>query len=307
MSRNLTIDILKVALAFFVVGLHGSFLLDIDPVVGYSLKQGLFRSAVPLFLIISGYYFYRMDTFEKELKFIGRLVVLYTVWFIIYIPISYNRYYFDLLSYNFFNGERHLWYLIHTIYALFLLCLLKRVGVKKQVAIIAMLAVGGIVLQYNNAYDFFAIKKLRDICLYRNALFFCLPFIYLGYISHRYKEKTASATLIFAGIALVLAESYMNHFTARSSFDILVGLYALCPAIFLWAIKTRKTTSVKYLSEISVAVYLVHPYFLAKIPFDAYVDNIYHRYTLLTLSAFGLSVAASLVLILLNKKLKYIL
>jgi surface polysaccharide O-acyltransferase-like enzyme len=294
-------------MAFCVVGLHGSFLVDIDPVVGYTLKEGLFRLAVPLFLIISGYYFYRMDTFEKELKFIGRLFILYTIWFIIYIPFFYKRYYLDLLSYDFFNGIRHLWYLIHAVYAFFLLSLLKRIGVKKRAAIIGVLAIIGIVLQYNRCYDFFGIKELIDVFVYRNALFFCLPFIYLGYILQEAKQKISNPIWIFLGIILIFGESYINHFTAKGSFDILISLYLLCPALFVWAIRSKKKTSVKYLSEISVAVYLVHPYFLKEMPLDIFVDNIYHRYTLLTLSAFGLSVAVSSMLILLNKKLKYIL
>lgn len=307
MNRNLAIDVLKIVLSFFVVGLHGSFLVDIQPVVGYTLKEGAFRVAVPLFLIISGYYFYRMDTLEKELKFVGRLFLLYTVWFIIYIPFFYKRYYLDQISYDFFNGMKHLWYLIHAVYAFFLLSLLKRIGLKKQASVIGLLAVIGIVLQYNRSYDFLGNKQLIDVFVYRNALFFCLPFIYLGFISRKYNWKIGSKMWIVGGLIAIFGESYMNHFTSKGSFDILASLYFLCPALFLWAIQTQKTTSVKYLSEVSAAVYLVHPYFLKAMPLDSLVGNIYHRYTLLTLSAFGLSVLVSFVLILLNKKLKYIL
>ncbi|OJU55096.1 MAG: hypothetical protein BGN96_12520 [Bacteroidales bacterium 45-6] len=307
MNRNLTIDILKIALAFFVVGLHGSFLVDIYPVAGYMLKEGVFRVAVPLFLIISGYYFYRMDTFEKELKFIGRLFALYTVWFIIYIPFFYKRYYLDVISYDFFNGIRHLWYLIHAVYAFFLLSLLKRVEVKKQAAIIGLLAIIGLVFQYNRSYDFLGNKQLIDVFVYRNALFFCLPFIYLGYAIRKYDWQVDGKIWAICGFILIFGESYVNHFWAKGSFDILVSLYVLCPALFLWVIRSTKTTSVKYLSEISAAVYLVHPYFLKEMPLDSFFTNIYHRYTLLTLFAFVLSALVSSMLILLNKKLKYIL
>lgn len=308
MSRNLVIDALKVVLAFFVVGLHGSFFTDIDPAVGYTLKQGLFRSAVPLFLMISGYYFYRANTFEKELKFIGRLFLLYTVWFVIYIPFFYKKYYVDYLNYDYWNGQKHLWYLMHAVYAFFILALLKRVGTKTQIVVVSVSAILGLLLQYNNVYDFLGVKELRDIAIYRNAIFFCLPFIYIGYLSHKMEFKRPPKIWLLVAVVFVFGESYLNYcFSEKGVFDILFSLYVFCPIVFLWAIHSQKKITVVYLSQISVAVYLIHPYFLREIPFDEYVVGIYHRYTLLTLSAFGLSVLTSLILILLNKKIKILL
>ena len=58
MNRNITIDLTKLLMSFFIVGLHCLFMLDINEYLHFYLKEGLFRIAVPLFLLISGYYFY---------------------------------------------------------------------------------------------------------------------------------------------------------------------------------------------------------------------------------------------------------
>jgi hypothetical protein len=69
------------------------------------------------------------------------------------------------------------------------------------------------------------------------------------------------------------------------------------------AIRSKKDLG-ENLSQISVAVYLVYPYFLKGILFDRFLDNIYDRQTLLILFAFGLPVLVSS---LLNKKIKHTL
>jgi len=67
MGRNLTIDVLKIVLAFFVVFLQIHFLKNSYPEVSYLLVNGLFRIAVPVFLLITGFYFFYIDT-SKKLK-----------------------------------------------------------------------------------------------------------------------------------------------------------------------------------------------------------------------------------------------
>lgn len=67
MERNISVDILKLVLSFMVVGLHTNFLRDLSFPVGYVLKNGFFRMAVPLFFIINGYYFYNIFTENKKL------------------------------------------------------------------------------------------------------------------------------------------------------------------------------------------------------------------------------------------------
>ncbi|WP_168379763.1 acyltransferase family protein [Acinetobacter cumulans] len=84
--RNLSIDYLKVMLAFSVVLLHVHFLREEIPQLGFVLVNGIFRLAVPLFLIITGYYFTQITSLEKFKSWFLRILILYVVWMIFYIP-----------------------------------------------------------------------------------------------------------------------------------------------------------------------------------------------------------------------------
>ena len=62
MGRNLSIDVLKIILAIFVVFLHMNFLKETYPLMSFLLVNGIFRIAVPVFLVITGFYFFHIDT-----------------------------------------------------------------------------------------------------------------------------------------------------------------------------------------------------------------------------------------------------
>ncbi|WP_363315977.1 acyltransferase family protein, partial [Chryseobacterium sp.] len=111
--RSLSIDILKIILSFFVVFLHMHVLRDSYPSLSYVLVNGLFRIAVPVFLIITGYYFFYIDTRDKLRKWLIRIFLLYAIWTVVYIPFwKDDRYVLNILF-----GYHHLWYLIGTFFS----------------------------------------------------------------------------------------------------------------------------------------------------------------------------------------------
>ncbi|MFP7657401.1 acyltransferase family protein [Chryseobacterium proteolyticum] len=110
--RNLSIDILKIVLAFFVVFLHMHLFQDTRPVLGFVLVNGVFRMAVPTFLIITGYYFYYVDNTQKLKKWLIRTFLLYLIWSLVYIPFWKKE---DIFI-NILFGYHHLWYLIGTFF-----------------------------------------------------------------------------------------------------------------------------------------------------------------------------------------------
>ena len=55
--RNLSLDYMKVLLAFFIIFIHAGLFYDFDESLSYIFVNGVFRIAVPLFFIINGYYF----------------------------------------------------------------------------------------------------------------------------------------------------------------------------------------------------------------------------------------------------------
>lgn len=98
MNRNIALDTLKFLLAFMVVSIHTGFLNDLNqPTIYYLTSEGLFRIAVPLFLLINGYYFYDVLNNEKldaymNLHFIYRnfLFFAFPFFFIGFLINKYN-------------------------------------------------------------------------------------------------------------------------------------------------------------------------------------------------------------------------
>lgn len=303
MKRNLTLDVLKILLSFFVVGLHGSMMTEVDPTLAFTLKQGLFRVAVPTFLIISGYYYYNIKSLQSEAKFIWRLFLLYLIWFVFYIPIFHPGPIDSSLINTFFSGYGHLWYLIHTMYALLLLSLIKRIPFGLQVPVVSLCAVAGLLLQYHFVYDLLPIDVEKTYSTHRNGITFCLPFLYIGFIINKFEVRRISWFYILPALTFLLLESFLNHYTGKKSFDILIALYVFCPVLFLVAIHSTKSTHHKEISLISGSIYLIHPFFLKYL----HLKFLELTQTELTLSAFFLSFFLSFAIIGIHRHFKYIL
>ncbi|WP_124073760.1 acyltransferase family protein [Klebsiella quasipneumoniae] len=82
--RNISIDLLKVLLSFFVMFIHLKLLNTYQPEISYFLVNGIFRVAVPTFLVINGYFLFPVIGTEKFRTQIKKLLILYVTWMIIY-------------------------------------------------------------------------------------------------------------------------------------------------------------------------------------------------------------------------------
>lgn len=119
-GRNYNVDILKLLLSGLVVLIHSE--------VNIGIVTPFLRIAVPLFFIISSYFFFKKlrntnDFKSVLLKFLKRNMVLYMFWFVLLLPITLMiRNYFDegickgivkFLQSFFFNSTfRASWYLM---------------------------------------------------------------------------------------------------------------------------------------------------------------------------------------------------
>jgi len=105
--------------------------------------------------------------------------------------------------------------------------------------------------------------------LFRNFLFFAFPFVTCGYLiaktqSFERLNRNLLVTLAILGLSLVVCESTVN-FTALEqpgSFELLVSLALVCPAVFLLALSSPLPGSSKWIAQIAIAIYLVHPAFI---------------------------------------------
>ena len=191
MQRNILLDILKVILAIMVIGAHCNFLLDVSPVLSFTTVHGLFRITVPVFFIINGYFFLSVVNGKHIKKWLKRITILYLVWMLIYVCYwaRFENFSFPRCINILLVGYHHLWYLNAMIFGGLLLYLMRNISDKNLLIIAVTLFLIGTGMQYLKNYEVFSNVKinkiLNDRAVYRNFLFFGLPFLTIGYLINK--------------------------------------------------------------------------------------------------------------------------
>lgn len=267
--RNTSIDILKLTLSFFVVFIHMKLLANISPTVSFFLVNGLFRIAVPVFLVINGYYFASVKNFHDYKRFALNLFSIYGLWMGVY-----SVYWFSKepllanLVYVFF-GYYHLWYIVGLIFSSFFLFIIR--GWKSYWLLLMSfsLYILGVSLQYilsvKNISGNWGGTTINYLYLYRNFLFDCLPFLILGFtIKHCESKITISkCTLFFFAVILLFVlygEVYLNYnyISSFSPLDMSFTMFLLAPVVFIFTKNIVFELDSKNISDFASAVFFVH-------------------------------------------------
>lgn len=305
MGRNLTIDILKIILAFFVVFLHMNFLRETFPLTGYLLVNGLFRIAVPVFLIISGYYFFHIDNAKKLRKWLLRTFLLYGIWMVVYFNHWKDN---EEVWLTIIFGYHHLWYLIGTFFSGIILFLLRKQKPVLLIFLALILFSAGYAVQVLGNLHYFSGEQdsmLNKYLYYRNFLFVCFPFLTIGFLLNKMNISLSNfrypGFLAALSILIVVAEAFFNYkLISAESTDILFSLILASPLLFLYGQKIYVKTTSKTLASLSTAIYVVHP-LIMKSDYYAGIKS----YKLLIFMT--VLMAASIALVYLNRKIKYLL
>lgn len=313
MERNLSLDILKLLLAIFVVFLHTSFFLDFSKEISYLLVQGLFRTAVPLFLIITGFYFIHVDTKKKFVNWFKRVALLFLIWNLFYIPLWYTSNIFSFLL-TAFNGYFVLWYLSGTAIAGLMLYALRNLKSYSLLGIALILYIAGwMIQQLGNLHILPSqIDKLLNFTpIHRNFIFFCFPFLTLGYLINRdfVREKRTLVVKnwqLLAAIFIVVLDSYINYkfISTKEGLDQLITLFIAVPVIFVYFLNLYIPGKNKNIANLSTGIFLIHPLFMFLLA-NTFIKQ--QGETLFSVSVLLCSIFTSFLLVQLNKKLKYIL
>ena len=317
-QRNISLDIVKLMLAFFVVGIHTNFLGDVSDIAEYLTVNGFFRIAVPIFLLINGFYFNRAVCEKRVTRWFKRAIVLYVFWMLVYgyywlIPKEVSFSEILLILHTAVIGYHHLWYISGMIGAGFLVYLLRNMEVKPLLALVIIAFLTGVAIQYAGNYHLYKGTVYDGLFnhywFHRNFLFFCFPFFCLGYLIDKFNvhNKIAYGHAWIAGgcgIVLLLAESYLNFIAPNrdGGFDNFMTLFFTAPALFIIAVKTNVTGQTKIIGLYATAIYLTHSFILDKCRMMTGLDN-----TWLTVLGCALSFIAATAVILLHRRLKFIL
>lgn len=257
-----------------VIALHTEFLSESSALGSYLLVNGVFRVAVPIFYIISGFYFYPVVLKNLQSAWIKRLLILYLIWMCIY---SYFWFYIPALNadeiigliLSFLIGYWHLWYVSGLLGAAVVLLVLKGAGPILLGAAATVAFLTGVAIQYAGNYHIFWGTVYDGIFNYnpshRNAIFFSFPFFCIGYLINKYsiqrKVSLDFALLgVFIGMALLVLESYLNFIQPMrvGEFDNFVSLILVCPAIFIVTAKYSMEGRGDAFASYSAALYFVH-------------------------------------------------
>ena len=312
MSRNISLDLLKFAMALMVVALHSRFLQDIDPQISYILVNGLFRIAVPTFFVINGFYFFLSVERNQFLRWFQRITILTMFWIIIYsyfwIPDWSMKTFISIVE-----GYYHLWYLHAMIGAGILLLIFKRLSLPLLISLMLIGYIMGVVLQYVSYYQYFAPSELNitlnHIPNYRNTFMTAFPYFGCGYLIHRYElhNKIPRSYLYIAlglGLILLFSESYYNYHLShrRKGFDNLASLILVCPSLVILILGFKTKAKSKSIALCASGIYFVHIFFLLLL---REYTNFSH--TVLTLLTILMSIPTSILLVFIHKRTGYIL
>ena len=301
-----------------VVGIHAEFLADISILGQYLTVNGIFRIAVPIFLLINGFYFYFIVNNGNSTYWFKRVLYLYLFWMLFY---SYFWFrpsddsYMEIvkIANELIIGYKHLWYLPAMLGAGALVILVKKLSLKLMLATILITFISGVFIQYAGNYhmiDNQTVDKFFNFnWIHRNFFLFAFPFFFIGFLINKFsiQEKISlklSVILSIIGLILLLSESYFNYINLLrdGEFNNLVSLLFVCPAIFILFMNLDVKGKTKQLSYYASGVYFIHIFFL----------NFYYNFanfdqTVLTFVTIISSILASYFLIKVNNKVKFIL
>lgn len=319
MQRSASVDFSKIALAAMVVALHTEIFKETSDYLSFVFVNGLLRVAVPVFFIINGYYFYNIVAKGKPLMpWVKRMVTLYVVWMVLYLPFYYPHHPHSLKEDAEFVlklaiGYHHLWYLAGSLGAGLVLYAVRRWSDAKLLTAAVLLFVIGAIAQYVfnyvNSSHLYLNKLFNNYWLFRNFLLLGFPMYAIGYLIAKGRAAALSDGAVLAwmivGIVALLAESsaiYLFH-PVRDHFDNCASLLIVCPAIFLFVLRRKGTLTTDRYAKISTVIYFIHPFFVFALMGLAGM----HTGTVLFAISIVLSLLACVLVIPLDRRLKLLL
>lgn len=259
-------------MTFGVVVTHANFLCGTETMACLATIHGSFRLGVPIFLLISGYFFFDALKGQNQWTWVRRLARLYLVWMIIYSPFwlfePVRQGVLHDIPERIIFGYFHLWYVAAVGGAALLTILLARLGAG-WLAPAALILFGiGVGIQYAFSYGVLPERLFHHAFrgwLHRNFLFFGFPFFAIGFIIAATKIETkvsrnAALGVFAAGLALLAVEAGANYLAAGKilRFEIYATVIVGAPALLIAALNTKWQGGHRHLPKFAEAIFFVH-------------------------------------------------
>ncbi len=314
-TRNNNIDVLKVVLSLFVVAAH---VFPTTPIEGeksyvFYTIQGLARLTLPLFLLITGYFIsakiHDLNFIKKTAK---KLFILFIVWQLLYLKIELDFFKLNAISTlrficDLFYGIGHLWYLIATCLALFLVYFTRNLSDLNKLTLGVFLLSIGYLLQLTSELKLISnpifLKLFYSIGTSRNFLFYAFPYLLIG-VSHKlwmkYVKKFQFA--LFPLLIVLILEAFYYMTIDTSIFNIFILPLPLSLLIFSWVSNLKNQFKYNIPTTLSLGIYLIHFFIILEV-FKKYQSVTYYSYFIKFLIVISVTLVIWYILDKVNKKI----
>lgn len=281
------LDRFRLIAALLIVAIHTSPLASYTPMGDFLLTRVIARVGVPFFLMISGYFLLpqffsnKACDFKPLIGFLKKLVTLYGIATLIYLPVSIYAGYYEngsvavtVIKNLFIDGTfYHLWYFPCTAFGVVLVCILARKLSMNTVMIISFILyiIGLFGDSYYGALSAVpAIKNIYDIgfsvfSYTRNGLFYAPIFLSMGSLialAKRPISQTKSVVGFGFFMVLMLCEGTVLNNLSLQRHDSMYLTLLPCSFFLFHLLLSIKGKSKKSLRTLSMWVYIIHPLFI---------------------------------------------
>jgi surface polysaccharide O-acyltransferase-like enzyme len=272
--RARAVDQLKLAMALLVVGIHANPFADLGRTANLLTGEGLYRLAVPVFLVFNGYFLQAAIASGRGWQVVRHVLVLYLIWMALYLPV-YWRLLTSLDPWRqvllFGLGYWHLWYLAGLAIAAAILVALRHAPDRALLALALATWAAGAAIPWLRALDLLTVPAFfaDPLSPNRNALLLCLPYAAMGLVMARQDwpsrvPRRLAGLAALAGIAALLVESLLlARLPQGVSHDTLASLGLAAPALALWALASPAETGTRLTADLANGLYFLHVAFVA--------------------------------------------
>ncbi len=314
----MNLDWIRVIATIFVIAIHTYPFATINENVDFLFTHVFCRIAVPLFLMITGYYVVNRGMQDKTylIQYTKKIARLYGICILIYLPINIYAGIFetmhvsDYIKWIFFNGTfYHLWYFPALLLGIWILYFLMQ-HTKEwllQTILFFLFLIGlfgdsyyGITLNISFLKSFYdVIFLIFDYT--RNGIFYVPIFLYLGYYFSKIKWtvslKSNLLLFIYFIVFLELEGFLLQQYALQRHDSMYILLIPTMICLFPLLLQANSKADAK-IRNIATTAYIIHPLMIVLIRgvakvihLEAYLvyKNLIH-FGLVVLLSFGCSI-----------------